>query len=83
MWWGGWNIFCYTFNYRHFRINFCGGDYSEISSFFSSMLISLDSILHALTLISRLVIDFLSIRKVIIFLAIDTDDGHSLRSGSI
>ena len=36
-----------------------------------------------LTFISRFVIDFLSIRKVIIFSAIATDDGHPLRSRSI
>ena len=36
-----------------------------------------------LTLISRFVIDFLSIRKVIIFSAIATDDCHPLRSRSI
>ena len=36
-----------------------------------------------LTFISRFVIDFLSIRKVIIFSAIATDDRHPLRSRSI
>ena len=36
-----------------------------------------------LTFISRFVIDFLSIRKVIIFSAIATDDCHPLRSRSI
>ena len=36
-----------------------------------------------LTFISRFVIDFLSIRKVIIFSAITTDDRHPLRSRSI
>ena len=36
-----------------------------------------------LTLISRFVIDFLSIRKVIIFSAIATDDRHPLGSRSI
>ena len=36
-----------------------------------------------LTFISRFVIDFLSIRKVIIFSAIATDDRHPLRSSSI
>ena len=36
-----------------------------------------------LTFISRFVIDFLSIRKVIIFSAIATDDRHPLRSCSI
>ena len=36
-----------------------------------------------LTFISRFVIDFLSIRKVIIFSAIATDDYHPLRSRSI
>ena len=36
-----------------------------------------------LTFISTLVIDFLSIRKVIIFSAIATDDRHPLRSRSI
>ena len=36
-----------------------------------------------LTLTSRFVIDFLSIRKVIIFSAIATDDHHPLRSRSI
>ena len=36
-----------------------------------------------LTFISRFVIDFLSIRKVIIFSAIATDDRHPIRSGSI
>ena len=36
-----------------------------------------------LTFISRFVIDFLSIRKVIIFSAIATDDPHPLRSRSI
>ena len=36
-----------------------------------------------LTSISRFVIDFLSIRKVIIFSAIATDDRHPLRSRSI
>ena len=36
-----------------------------------------------LILISRFVIDFLSIRKVIIFSAITTDDRHPLRSRSI
>ena len=36
-----------------------------------------------LTFISRLVIDFLSIRKVIIFSAIATDDCHPIRSRSI
>ena len=36
-----------------------------------------------LTFISRFVIDFLSIRKVIIFTAIATDDHHHLRSRSI
>ena len=36
-----------------------------------------------LTFISRFVIDFLSIRKVIIFSAIATDDHHPLRSRSI
>ena len=36
-----------------------------------------------LTIISRFVIDFLSIRKVIIFSAIATDDRHPLRSRSI
>ena len=36
-----------------------------------------------LTFISRLLIDFLSIRKVIIFSAIATDDRHPLRSRSI
>ena len=35
-----------------------------------------------LTFISRFVIDFLSIRKVIIFSAIATDDRHPLRSQS-
>ena len=35
-----------------------------------------------LTFISRFVIDFLSIRKVIIFSAIATDDRHPLRSRS-
>ena len=36
-----------------------------------------------LTFTSRFVIDFLSIRKVIIFSAIATDDRHPLRSRSI
>ena len=36
-----------------------------------------------LTFISRFVIDFLSIRKVIIFSAIATDDRHPLRSRSM
>ena len=36
-----------------------------------------------LTFTSRFVIDFLSIRKVIIFSAITTDDRHPLRSRSI
>ena len=36
-----------------------------------------------LTFTSRFVIDFLSIRKVIIFFAIATDDRHPLRSRSI
>ena len=36
-----------------------------------------------LTFVSRFVIDFLSIRKVIIFSAIATDDRHPLRSRSI
>ena len=36
-----------------------------------------------LTFNSRFVIDFLSIRKVIIFSAIATDDRHPLRSRSI
>ena len=36
-----------------------------------------------LTFILRFVIDFLSIRKVIIFSAIATDDRHPLRSRSI
>ena len=36
-----------------------------------------------LTFTSRFVIDFLSIRKVIIFSAIVTDDRHPLRSRSI
>ena len=36
-----------------------------------------------LTFISRFVIDFLSIRKVIIFSAIATNDRHPLRSRSI
>ena len=36
-----------------------------------------------LTFISRFVIDFLSIRKVIIFSAIATDDHHPLQSRSI
>ena len=36
-----------------------------------------------LTFISRFVIDFLSIRKVIIFSVIATDDRHPLRSRSI
>ena len=36
-----------------------------------------------LTFISQFVIDFLSIRKVIIFSAIATDDRHTLRSRSI
>ena len=36
-----------------------------------------------LTFISRFVIDFLSIRKVIIFSTIATDDRHPLRSRSI
>ena len=36
-----------------------------------------------LTFISRFLIDFLSIRKVIIFSAITTDDRHPLRSRSI
>ena len=36
-----------------------------------------------LTFTSRFVIDFLSIRKVIIFSAIATDDRHLLRSRSI
>ena len=36
-----------------------------------------------LTFISRFVIDFLSIQKVIIFSAIATDDRHPLRSRSI
>ena len=36
-----------------------------------------------LTFISRFVIDFLSIRKVIIFSAIATDERHPLRSRSI
>ena len=36
-----------------------------------------------LTFISRFVIDFLSIRKVIIFSSIATDDRHPLRSRSI
>ena len=36
-----------------------------------------------LTFISRFVIDFLSIRKVMIFSAIATDDRHPLRSRSI
>ena len=36
-----------------------------------------------LTFISRFVIDFLSIRKVIIFSAIATDDRHPLQSRSI
>ena len=36
-----------------------------------------------LTITSRFVIDFLSIRKVIIFSAIATDDRHPLRSRSI
>ena len=36
-----------------------------------------------LTFTSRFVIDFLSIRKVIIFSAIATDDHHPLRSSSI
>ena len=36
-----------------------------------------------LTFISHCVIDFLSIRKVIIFSAITTDDRHTLRSRSI
>ena len=36
-----------------------------------------------LTFTSRFVIDFLSIRKVIIFSAIATDDRHTLRSRSI
>ena len=36
-----------------------------------------------LTFISSFVIDFLSIRKVIIFSAIATDDRHPLRSSSI
>ena len=36
-----------------------------------------------LTFISRFVVDFLSIRKVIIFSAIATDDRHPLRSRSI
>ena len=36
-----------------------------------------------LTFISHFVIDFLSIRKVIIFFAITTDDRHPLRSRSI
>ena len=36
-----------------------------------------------LTFISPFVIDFLSIRKVIIFSAIATDDRHPLRSRSI
>ena len=36
-----------------------------------------------LTFISHFVIDFLSIRKVIIFSAIATDDRHPLRSRSI
>ena len=36
-----------------------------------------------LTFISRFVIDFLSIRKVIIFSAIATDDRHPLRSRTI
>ena len=36
-----------------------------------------------LTFISRFLIDFLSIRKVIIFSAIATDDRHPLRSRSI
>ena len=36
-----------------------------------------------LTFISRFVIEFLSIRKVIIFSAIATDDRHPLRSRSI
>ena len=36
-----------------------------------------------LTFISHFVIDFLSIRKVIIFSAIATDDRHTLRSRSI
>ena len=36
-----------------------------------------------LTFISRFVIDFLSIRKVIIFSAIATDDRHPIRSRSI
>ena len=36
-----------------------------------------------LTFTSRFVIDFLSVRKVIIFSAIATDDRHPLRSRSI
>ena len=39
--------------------------------------------LRILTFTSRFMIDFLSIRKVIIFSAIATDDRHPLRSRSI